>query len=157
MHWILVLFVHYFSQCRLFCYYTLIWPWRSFQPYFFFYWYSYLYFFFGFLFSVPFVAVASLHPLTQVCISILTVVFCYSVGAVLIFLSDLLSLFFSWHSALVVFFLPWDLLDWFSLWICCLLCSVYYLWQLLFTYLPFIYATFLISSFYHYGIVVLWA
>ena len=64
---------------------------------------SYLYFFFGFLISVPFVAVASLHSLTQVCISILTVVFCYSVGAVLI-LSDLLSLFFSWHSALVVFF-----------------------------------------------------
>ena len=53
---------------------------------------------------MPFVAVASLHPLTQVCISILTVVFCYSVGAVLIFLSDLLSLFFSRHSALVVFF-----------------------------------------------------
>ena len=65
---------------------------------------SYLYFFFGFLFSVPFVAVASLHPLTQVCISILTVVFCYSVGAFLIFLSDLLSLFFSRRSALVVFF-----------------------------------------------------
>ena len=53
---------------------------------------------------MPFVAVASLHSLTQECISILPVFFCYSVGAVLIFLSDLLSLFFSWHSALVVFF-----------------------------------------------------
>ena len=51
-----------------------------------------------------FFAVASLHSLTQACISILTLVFCYSVGAVLIFLSDLLSLFFSRHSALVVFF-----------------------------------------------------
>ena len=72
--------------------------WRLFQPYFYFL-YSYFYFYFGFLFSVPFV-VASLHCLTQVCISILTVCFCYSLGAVLI-LSDLVSLFFSWHSALV--------------------------------------------------------
>ena len=74
--------------------------------YLFFFWYTistftlvsyFLCFFFFF-------AVASLHSLTQACISILTLVFCYSVGAVLIFLSDLLSLFFSWHSALVVFF-----------------------------------------------------
>ena len=68
----------------------------------------YFYFYFGFLFSMLFFffffAVASLHSLTQACISILTLVFCYSVGAVLIFLWDLLSLFFSWHSALVVFF-----------------------------------------------------
>ena len=75
---------------------------------FFFFWYTistftlvsyFLCFFFFFFF-----AVASLHSLTQACISILTLVFCYSVGAVLIFLWDLLSLFFSWHSALVVFF-----------------------------------------------------
>ena len=74
----------------------------------------YLFFFFGILFLLLlwfpifyaffFFAVASLHSLTQACISILTLVFCYSVGAVLIFLWDLLSLFFSWHSALVVFF-----------------------------------------------------
>ena len=65
---------------------------------------SYFYFYFAFLFSVSFVAVASLHCLTQVCISILTVASCYSVGAVLIFLSDLLSLFLSWHFALVLLF-----------------------------------------------------
>ena len=62
-------------------------------------WFPTFYAFFFFFF-----AVASLNSLTQACISILTLVFWYSVGAVLIFLSDLLSLFFSWHSALVVFF-----------------------------------------------------
>ena len=89
------------------------------------------FFYFGFLFSVPFVAVTSLHFLAQVWISILTVVFCYSVGVFLI-LSDLFSLFFSWHSVLVLF-LPSDLHDSFSLWICCLLYCVCCLWSLLFS------------------------
>ena len=39
-------------------------------------------------------------------------------------------------------FLPWDLLDWFSLWICCLLCSVYCLWHLLFIYLFHVYLSY---------------
>ena len=44
-----------------------------------------------------------------------------------------------------------------SLCICCLLCSVYCLWHILLIYFTFIYLTFLISSIYHYGIVVVWA
>ena len=103
MHFIAVLFVHYFSllYASLLLHIDLT---LKIISTIFLVLYSYFYFDFGFLFSVPFVAVASLHSLTWVCISILTVSFCYSVGAVLIFLSDLLSLFFSWHSTMVVFF-----------------------------------------------------
>ena len=42
------------------------------------------------------------HMLT-IYVSILTVIFCCSVGKLLSFLLDLLSLFFRWHSALVLF------------------------------------------------------
>ena len=103
MHFIAVLFVHYFSQLYASLLLHIYLALKIISTIFLVL-YSYFYFDFGFLFSVPFVAVASLHSLTWVCISILTMAFCYSVGAVLIFLSDLLSLFFSWHSTMVVFF-----------------------------------------------------
>ena len=123
---------------------TIYWfdLWRLFQPCFYFL-YSYFYFYFGFLFSVPFVVVASLHCLTQVCISILTVGFCYSWE--LFWSCQIWFLYSSVGTQLWCSCWPWDLHDWFSFWICCLLCSVYCLWCLFLIYLFAIYLYYLFN------------
>ena len=103
---------------------------------------------------MPCVAIASHYFLQQVCISILTVIFCYSVGA----LSDILVrfAFFIVHLTLcfsVVFCLDIYLIDFVYE---SLAFSVMFIASNNFDFFfPFIYVTFLISSTSFYGIMVL--
>ena len=103
---------------------------------------------------MPCVAIASHYFLQQVCISILTVIFCYSVGA----LSDLLVTFsFSiLHLALcssVVFCLVIYLIG--SVYESVVFSVVFIACGNFDFFFPFIYVTFLISSISFYGILVL--
>ena len=101
--------------------------------------------------------VASLHPLTQVCISILTGFLLFCGGC-----SDLLVrfTFFILQLALcsaggfcLEIYLIGSLYESVVFSVVFIACGTFYL----FIYFTFICLTFLISSIYHYGIVVLWA
>ena len=103
---------------------------------------------------MPFIAVASRYFLQQVCISILTVIFRYSVGA----LSDLLVtfVFFILHLTLcssVVFCLVIYLIG--SVYESVVFSVVFIACGNFDFFFPFIYVTFLISSISFYGILVL--
>ena len=124
--------------------------------YLFIYLHSYLYFFFGFLISVPFVAVASLHSLTQVCISILTgfLLLCGSCSDLVRFAFFILQLALCSGGVFCIeIYLIGSLYESVVFSVVFIACGTFYL----FIYFTFICLTFLISSIYHYGIVVLWA